>query len=506
MVIWYSIGPAQECISYMFIRLITFFLFLLILVNCVKETTPHGFSFKKRITDDQIIEINFPTQFRGKTASVKIQSSSAAQSFLFCCSFKMKSPRSSVVHLRLNKAEAYSPLNHTTDTERLCAHLDRDKTQREKEILGNPFTLDLKATLIPSRSDEIPEGNVTNCKLLNITGEQFNDPWPPFYEKYLFHKNQLKKRIVVLGASTMLDQGNFNPPPYIAEKISDLYSSTPFEIINFSTQNASILDHIMNWERIQTSPERPRTPRSYFPQAKYLPSTPLLLHETFFGIKNMTPDLVVVSSTWNDLAPNSLFFNSKSAIIYDYLITLLEASMHPSEVQNLKLQKLHKQLISAQQASTPFREEQMFETYHLLLSSLIQKIRRDSPEVPILLVTLPFGLNDHFLDKQLLLDNFKNSPLFKKAYDNNFDLAHWNLVEKIQNEISKKVSSEFKNIDFLNLSSEYTSYFSLVAASRLITYNYFLEDFMHFSPAGNLFIATRLEEAFEKMFIIKGKK
>ena len=360
------------------LRSLTLLLMLsLSLAHCTGKQHFDQPSLNKREIQNTIIDINFPLKFKGETESLQIINAPKDQSFLFCCELKMNLPRSAVIHLRLNTAEAYSPLNHSTENERLCAYLDTNKVKREKAVLSNPLLLDLKATILIARDEEIPEGNVTNCKLSNIYDNRFLEPEAPYFEHYSFPKEKLKKRVVVFGSGTLIDQGNSSPPPFISEKIADLYSEAPLEIINLATWSATLLDHLMSWDKIQQGKEKAPLSRPYFSQAYTLSSFPYLLQTSINGAKDLKPDLVVISSMWTDFPTTSPLFNTPANVIKEYLQTLLESSLSPSDQKAKKLFEISKKISSYPAASEQFRFEQMRLVYSLNLEDLMKKIRRD---------------------------------------------------------------------------------------------------------------------------------
>ncbi len=466
----------------------------LTLAHCTGKPHLQQPSFNQREIKSTVLNLNFPTTFKGGTESLQMTNTPEDQAFLFCCELEMDLPRSAVVHLRLNNAEAYSPLNHTQKKERLCAFLDRDKIKREKAILGHPLLLDLKATLLVARDEEIPTGKVSQCKLSSLYDNRFLSPEAPFFENFNFPKDKRKKRVLVFGSGTLIDQGNSSPPPFLAEKISDLYADSPIEVINLSTWSATFIDHFLNWDKIQNAKEKAPLAKPFFSQVYNLKQTPYLLKMTSLGAKNLKPDLIVISSMWNDFSPTSPIFNASAPLAFEYLITVLESSLSPKEEKTAKLADLSKKISALPIPSREFRFQQMKQVYEMSLEYFIKKIRQDIPNIPVLIVTLPLGLNESFLDKEILLKKIRETDFYEKNYQISFDPIHWSSVEKAQNEISQKIANKYKNTELLNLSQEYTEGFAQVSAARLLAFNYFTNDFMHFSSAGNSFVALRLEQ------------
>ena len=220
---------------------------------------------------------------------------------------------------------------------------------------------------------------------------------------------------------------------------------------------------------------------------------------SFIGAKDLKPDLVVISSMWNDLPQDSSLFNVSSELTENYIRLLFKSSAAPFEGAAQELIKLQEQILKAPRASEEFRQKQMEIFYENRIKDLILRIRVTNPKLPILLVTLPFGINDSFLDKDPLIKNLKSSDVFTHIYDKNFNIEHWMQVEKIQNLVSEKLAQKFLQVSVLNLSREYTENFGNVAATRILEFNYFTEDLMHFSPMGDAFVAERLENKISSL-------
>lgn len=455
-------------------------------LSCTRETPLYGL-------ENQNIKIHFPEDFKGGTQNLSILSRGQTQSFLFCCQIQMELPRSALIHLKLNESESYSPLNHTTSEEKICAYLGEDKVRREKNALGQTHLLDVKATLLVGRDEEIPQGKVRNCQLLNITENHFASPLFPYTENYLRPKNLKQKRVLFLGGSNFIDQGGFDSPSFIAEKISEQNSLRPFETLNLSVPGSTLMDFTTSWERILILNEKNYIKSSVFSYKRLPQETPFLIKTDKRGIKDLKGDLLVLSSLWHDFPYHSLLFNASVPLILDYLSLLKEASLSPSDHKTEKLAELYKTISKLPPLDDETRIAQMGEVYTVLLKDFIKKVRKSSPDLPILLVQMPLGLNESFLDKELIFKSLRESKLFTNIYGNEFNLTYWSMVEIRQTEILKKIAQEFKNVDLLNLSQEYTENFSLVSSSRILNHNYFLEDLAHFSPAGNAFVGTRLE-------------
>lgn len=147
----------------------------------------------------------------------------------------------------------------------------------------------------------------------------FKDPkivFTPFYtnlinknyrESFNFKKDNNKKRILAIGGSTTYGTGstiNCSWPFILQQKLEYLYPNK-FEIINLGTWGGSIRDFIASYDNIlwqRFGKDEYETNQEMVKDAKKYP----------FGYKDLNPDMVLLSVSWNDLTYsllNDLYLN-----------------------------------------------------------------------------------------------------------------------------------------------------------------------------------------------------
>lgn len=383
----------------------------------------------------------------------------------------------------------------------------------EKKVIGeyrtkigpatdNDKTLSLYIPLIGKRekvklmfhaSSKDKKAIFSNCEFYQVVDNRSNKIATFIPEKA--KKSKKKDTILFMGGSTLADNGGDYPFPSLFEFLLEHQTPGKYEVVNASLLGATLYDHIANWSQFEAEGEN----GPYFNhhlKNEYDRDNLKDLRFLKKGLRNIRPEIVVISSMWNDFFIFKLFdlFLKNGA----NKVELLETGILKRVNQLRSFLKIEKKppVLLGQDTLENFMKIE----YRWLLSVLIEKIKKDVPHSKIVLLTLPYGLNrDGMKNKRnRLIYEIEQSYYFGDKYKG-LAQVYFQFVEDIQNSVSRELLDDGTVTRFFDFSKYFHQQTKSLSFTELQELFIFGHDLYHFSPPGNHYLAEMLFQKWTEL-------